>query len=391
MKFFSKYIMTREHIRALRESRKVYVKHKVVDYALNFVEHYDFAGGVWVYPENDSLLEEIEKIKIYDKPVYDERIGRYVNYDYYSLSYQLRAYMQKKDAEFFDKWYKKHKFKDAVPVHEYDRCLKRLEEEKGELTNDDLEAVLIGKVETQKASTYKKARFSARRAYANLLGLIRANLDKFESFVTLTFARRENEEKYKEFGANFRYINPQDFEEAKKAFLGVVKVLAKNMRRKGLEFEYVATWEMHKDGSFHFHMICSALPDELLCDTPSWLDIDYRTGKERKGKMLVHWEYGKSDYEEIRDKEKISTYVSKYIMKSLRNIDEEHYETFLNAKKYFSSRGLRKPNVKYISDDDVMLEEKEKVTGYSDVYPVVYHNAYDGSRIEKKVYSKRTS
>lgn len=386
MKFFSKYIMTREHIRALRESRRVFVKDKLVDFDGNFVEHIHHEKGVWVAPIDDPILEELDSLQIYEQPIFDKEIGRWVNYDYSSLSFRLKKYMQEKDAVFFNKWYKKQKLKDIVPVEEYDKRLQRLEKEKGELTNEDIESVLVGK---QKTSTYKKARDSARRAYSSMLGLVRTNLEKFDAFVTLTFARKENKEKYEEFGVNFRYVDdPKDFKEVKEKFSSFINALAKNMRRRGLEFEYIATWEMHQDGSFHFHMICSAIPDDLLCDAPEWLDVDFKTGKRRNGKMLIHWDYGKSDYELIRDREKMSTYVSKYILKSLKNIDEEFYETFLNAKKYFASRGLQKPKVSYVFSDEDLEKVLEKIKGYNEVYPITYKNVYNNGEIVKNIYSK---
>lgn len=386
MKFFSKYIMTREHIRALRESRRVFVKDKLVDFDGNFVEHVHHEKGIWVAPADDPILDELDSLQIYEQPVFDETVGRWRNYDYNSLSWRLKKYMQEKDVEFFNRWYKKQKLKDLIPVEEIDKRLLQLEKEKGVLTSEDIEDILTGK---NKTSTYKKARDSARRAYSSLIGLIRANLEKFDAFVTLTFARKENKEKYEEFGANFRYVdNPKDFKEVKEKFSSFINALAKNMRRRGLELEYVATWEMHADGSFHFHMICSAIPDDLLCDAPEWLDIDHITGKRRNGKMLVHWVYGKSDYEKVRDRERISTYISKYVLKSLRNIDEEHYETFLNAKKYFASRRLEKPKVSYIFAESDFDEVMEKIKGYAEAYPIEYQNAYNGGKIIKNVYSR---
>ncbi|WP_420769192.1 rolling circle replication-associated protein (plasmid) [Parageobacillus thermoglucosidasius] len=379
--------MTKEHIRALRESRRVFVKDKLVDFDGNFVEHVHHEKGVWVAPIDDPILEELDSLQIYEQPIFDEEVGRWVNYDYSSLSWRLKKYMQEKDSVFFDRWYKKQKFKDIVPVEEFDKRIQRLEKEKGELSNEDIEAILVGK---RKTSTYKKARDSARRAYASLIGLIRANLDKFNAFVTLTFARKENEEKYKEFGANFRYVsNPKDFREVKEKFSSFINTLSKNMRRKGLDFQYVATWEMHADGSFHFHMICTAIPDDLLCDAPEWLDVDFKTGKRRNGKMLIHWEYGKSDYDLVRDRERMSTYISKYVLKSLRNIDEEHYETFLHAKKYFSSRGLERPKVSYVFTEKDFEKMMEKIKGYAETYPIEYENAYNGGKIVKNVYSKK--
>ncbi|OUC50538.1 hypothetical protein B7939_11110, partial [Eggerthia catenaformis] len=185
MKFFSRYIMTKEHIRLLRESRRVFVKEKVVDYGGNFLEHVQHEKGIWVAPVDDPILEELDHLQIYEQPIFDKVVGRWKNYEYDSLSWRLKKYMREKDVVFFDRWYRKQKFKDMVPIDEIDKRLQILEREKGELTNEDIEAVILGR---RRTSTYKKARDSARRAYANLLGLIRANLDRFDAFVTLTFA-----------------------------------------------------------------------------------------------------------------------------------------------------------------------------------------------------------
>ncbi|MBY6269938.1 MAG: hypothetical protein CW344_17270 [Parageobacillus thermoglucosidasius] len=388
MKFFSKYIMTKEHMRFLRESRRVYAKEKVVEFSGNFLEHTRHERGIWVRPENDPILEELDALKIYDEPVWDSEAKRWKNYEYSSLSWSLKSYISRMDPIAFNKWYKKHKLMDILQVQEFDKRLQLIEKEKGELTSEDIECALLGRGRT--TSIYKKAKDSARRAYSNLLGLIRANLDKFDAFVTLTFARRENEKKYREeFGSSFDFVSdPRDFSEVKEKFSKFVHALSQNMRRKGLVFEYVTTWEMHRDGSFHFHMICSAIPDDLLCDAPEWLDIDHITGKRRNGKMLVHWVYGKSDYEKVRDRERMSTYISKYILKSLRNIDEEFYEAFLNAKKYFASRGLRKPSVKYVFSDEEFELVLKKINGYAEAYPVEYVNAYSGGKIVKTIYSK---
>lgn len=384
-KFFSDKYMRKAHIDAIRKSRRVLVTDKIIRYDEDlFFEHYAYENPIFVIPQDDEIIRELEGINI----------GENDEYDYNSVSTNFKKYLRIIDDYYFDKAYKEWKNKSSLSDRLIEERIKIIESSfERELTNEELEMILNGKMFKYETETFVKARISARRAYKTVLELIRANLTSFESFITLTFARKEHAIKYFSNGSDFELINDvQDFDLVKKCFVKFVNTLQKNMRRKNIKFEYIAVYERHKDGAYHFHLVSTLIPDEYLTDCPEWLDYDFKTKKRRNGKMLSHWKYGKSDVEIIRDKERMSTYLSKYIAKSFENLTDtdENYDKYLNQKKYFASRGLKRPTVEYIRSNEE--EQKELITKkkaeYSDKYSTSYKNVYSDSMIEKTICSK---
>lgn len=119
-------------------------------------------------------------------------------------------------------------------------------------------------------------------------------------------------------------------------FLRATRVRAK---RKGIEFGYIFVPERHKSGALHFHGFTYGYVGNLDDSGHKW-----------KGKTVYNckqWKYGFSDVTEIADRKKAANYCTKYITK-------EFVEQGLgkNKKKYWSSRGLREPVVRY-SDEDL--------------------------------------
>lgn len=384
-KFFSDKYMRKAHIDAIRKSRRVLVTDKIIRYDEDlFFEHYAYENPIYVIPQDDEIIRELEGINI----------GENDEYDYNSVSTNFKKYLRIIDDYYFDKAYKEWKNKSSLSDRLIEERIKIIESSfERELTNEELEMILNGKMFKYETETFVKARISARKAYKTVLELIRANLTSFESFITLTFARKEHAIKYFSNGSDFELINDvQDFDLVKKCFVKFVNTLQKNMRRKNIKFEYIAVYERHKDGAYHFHLVSTLIPDEYLTDCPEWLDYDFKTKKRRNGKMLSHWKYGKSDVEIIRDKERMSTYLSKYIAKSFENLTDtdENYDKYLNQKKYFASRGLKRPTVEYIRSNEE--EQKELITKkkaeYSDKYSTSYKNVYSDSMIEKTICSK---
>ncbi|HWK24765.1 MAG TPA: hypothetical protein VNS08_17260 [Ureibacillus sp.] len=329
-------------------------------------------------------MEELEGLEI-------EEDG---SYDFSKLSSDFKKYMRLKDDEFFNKAYSEWKNSKQYEEYRQQREIDKVEEryDRG-IFEDELITILSGQKIKYETPTYIKARTSSRRAYKTVIELIRANLNVFESFITLTFARKEHEAKYLENGSVFDLIeDTKDFEECKKVFSKFINTVSKNMRRKGKQFEYVAVYEQHKDGSYHFHMISTKIDEEYLIACPEWLDIDYKTKKKRNGKMMKHWSYGKSDVEEIRDKEKMSTYLCKYLIKSFNSLadTEESYLEYLGKRKYFPSKGLKRPEVEYIKMNDIAVIEsiEKKKAEYSSQYSTTYKNPYSDSEITRTLCSK---
>lgn len=384
-KFFSTKYMTKGHLDALKKSRKVPVTEKVMHYDGGaFLEHMKYEKALYVYPKDDAILKELDELDL----------GENGEYDYKSLSSEFKKYMRLKDDEFFNKAFSEWKFSREIELARQERAIDNLEDYYDrELFEDELIDILSGDKPKIEKPVFVKARNSSRRAYKTVIELIRANLDKFETFITLTFARKEHEEKYLEHGANFELLEDvKDFEMVKKVFSKFINTLTKNMKRKGKDFKYIAVYEQHRDGSYHFHLIASKVDDEYLIDCPEWLDTDYKVNKRRYGKMIEKWVYGKSDVEQIRDKEKMSTYLCKYLIKNFMGLTdtEELYEEYLGKKKYFCSKGLSRPEVEYIKMHDIEkieILEKRKAE-YSDKYSTSYKNYYSDSQIEKTICSK---
>lgn len=382
-KFFSDKYMHKGHIEAIKKSRRVLMSDKVIRYDDDlFFEHYQYETPLYVVPKDDVIIKELENIEIAEDG----------SYNFSALSTEFKKYLRIIDDYWFDKSY--HEWKNSMNDRWLDERIGisevRLERE---LFEEELELIINGKIIKNEKSVAFKARDSARKAYKTVLELIRANLTSFESFITLTFARKEHVNKYVENGTKFELIDDvQDFDLVKKSFVKFINTLQKNMRRKDIEFEYIAVYERHRDGAYHFHLVSTLIPDEYLTDCPEWLDYDFKTKKRRNGKMLGHWKYGKSDVEIIRDKERMSTYLSKYIAKSFENLtdSEENYEKYLNQKKYFASRGLKRPTVEYVPANEDNKKEiiTKKKAEYSDKYSTSYKNVYSDSMIEKTICSK---
>ena len=93
MKFFDKKIMTDEHIIALRESRKIKVKNKIINYNNNFIELINMESGLRVFPENDELLDMINSIERFDPDwncFVNQDWNEYRNYKYEELPPKLK-------------------------------------------------------------------------------------------------------------------------------------------------------------------------------------------------------------------------------------------------------------------------------------------------------------
>ena len=117
------------------------------------------------------------------------------------------------------------------------------------------------------------------------------------------------------------------------AFKKMGKWLEK-MRKKYGKFDYIMIPELHKDGAIHFHGVTGGL-NALIVDA----------GVKHKGAKVyncLEWEHGFTTLTKIRDKEKTASYVTKYVTKEMQNSIVEK-----GKKKYWCSRGLRKPDVTF--------------------------------------------
>lgn len=389
--------MTDEHIKLLRDSRKIYAKDKIVKHGDNFVEVVNFEKRVKVYPENDELLDMINNIERFDASwnlVVHQDWEEYRNYRYEDLPRKLKTYISKMDHYYFAVWYSKL---TTNSMDRYERAEQRLLDLQGEISDEAfLNHVVLGKPIPNTLG--KKAKDSARRSYKMVNQYIKTNIHRFTNFLTFTFAQKENKSKYVEFNRNrlpgevnldFDYVDGKDFELAKKTLTRMMNNFKKKLNRRGMEFYYITVWELQKNGNYHFHVLCSDLPDDEKYEVPKWLDYNFVTKKFNNGHGLFQWKFGKSDVQRIKSPEKVTTYVSKYIIKSFLNVDETSYLEYLNKKKYFVSQNLDKPEVIYFDNDTHFDKHIDSLMLEGiDPYEKNYKNPYNDGLIKNKLYTK---
>ena len=297
------------------------------------------------------------------------------------------------DALFFARWMK-HVTRSTTCSY-YEQKEERLRAMIPTYTDDEYEKyVVLG--HSIPSTLGRKAKESARRSYKTVSALFKANASLFKQFVTFTFAREENAQKYRDLNAErqeneydleFEYIDATDFECAKRMFTKTINKLSIALKKRGISFEYIAVWELQTNGNYHFHLLCTEIPEQFLYSVPMWLDYDYRNKKFNHGKGLKYWKYGKSDVQIIKSSERMSTYVSKYIIKSFINVDAESYEEYLNKRKYFPSKGLAKSKEEYVTDEQFEKVLRELEVAEKVAFEKKYTNPYTSSVITKKVYT----
>ncbi|MGE5629203.1 MAG: hypothetical protein ACM3X7_14040 [Solirubrobacterales bacterium] len=131
----------------------------------------------------------------------------------------------------------------------------------------------------------------------------------FEYFITLTISP----DKYDR-------TNLQNYYKHFRTFI-------KNYNRlKNTKIEYVFIPEMHKDGCWHLHgLIKGILKDDIFINENGYLD--WRSYKERFGWVSMSV---------IRNRHKTSSYMTKYVSKSMSKTVAE-----LGAHTYYASKGLK--------------------------------------------------
>lgn len=388
MKFFSNKILTKEHVFALKSTLKFYSKDKIINYNNNFLDVIEMEKGVYVKDRDNEIFALIEE---YLEPWLDDwkimqmqiESGMWVEYDYRLLPSKLKQYMYLVDSMLYEIWYRDVTGRNI----DYDSRLNKLSSLDPDYEdNDFIEHVLLGK--PLPTTLGKKASDSARRSYRVVNEIIKSNIDLFESFLTLTFATNDRRYRHIELNSKraegesnieFQYVDASDFELTKKKFTGFMDNLRKRLKRKGILLEYIAVWELQGNGNYHFHILSTRIPEDELYKIPEWLDYNHIKKERYNGFGLSAWTYGKSDCQEIKDKARLTTYVSKYIIKSFQNVNPDTYNDYLGKKKYFVTNGLKRPTISYVNDYSE-LEEKES-------FIKTYINPYNNGLITKKQYT----
>jgi len=140
-----------------------------------------------------------------------------------------------------------------------------------------------------------------------------AMCNDFEYFITLT--------------VNDELINRYDLDE----YIKKLGQFIRNYRRDyDANIQYLLVPEKHKDGAWHMHGLIKGIPKEHLSINENGY-LDWKKYREK---------FGYCSIDEIKNKEAVSKYITKYISKSL---EEGKGVTEKEKKLYYCSRGLKKP------------------------------------------------
>lgn len=148
-----------------------------------------------------------------------------------------------------------------------------------------------------------------KRARSEVFDLCRSN--KFDYFITLTF--------------DPKIVNSFDYKEC-------CEYIKKYLRKlRDYDCKYIIVPEHHKSGRYHFHGLVKG-------DFPLLPAINPHTRNVIPGLYNIpFYDYGFTTASKIKDSQKVSTYVSKYLTK------EMNLPRF--SKRYWCSQGLSRPQV----------------------------------------------
>jgi hypothetical protein len=124
---------------------------------------------------------------------------------------------------------------------------------------------------------------------------------------------------------------------------GFRKWIREYNRYHGTSIKYLTIPEKHKDGAWHEHGFIYGIPKEHLREFTVKEKLPrYIKQKLKSGQKVYEWpayreKFGFCDFEEIKKKEAVSRYVTKYISKNLASSI-----TKVNAHLYYCSKGLQK-------------------------------------------------
>lgn len=153
--------------------------------------------------------------------------------------------------------------------------------------------------------------------------------NSWDYFVTLTFNNAE-----------------QDRTDDKAIFTQWDKFRA-NVRRSYPAMRYVAVPERHKSGAIHFHLVVGGIAETEL-------KLVYSGYNDKSGREIYNcyaWKYGFSTVTKVDNTEKVSSYILKYIGKSLGVSDDF-------KKRYWASKNCNRPKKRFV---DILIGTKVKV------------------------------
>lgn len=178
------------------------------------------------------------------------------------------------------------------------------------------------------------------RSKLSLQRLAKANIESFQTFITLTFAE-----------------NVTNIKEANKTF----NTWRTQIKKEFSDFKYICVPEFQKRGAVHYHLITNLFLNNKL--------IILQENKKNCYDVKF-WKHGFSSVYSLNGINAVA-YISKYLTKNIDN-------RLFSHKRYFYSKNLIIPKVEYlIYNDNKSLDYiqdliKTKVLCFSNSYKVEY-------------------
>lgn len=157
---------------------------------------------------------------------------------------------------------------------------------------------------------------SRRRSKQVIYDICRANTWNY--FATFTF----EEDRYDYFKCRKR-----------------LRTFLHNFSSRKTHIEYICVPEMHADGAWHFHALIQG-------SIAGYLGKSWNAGKLR----FTNYKYGINEVDEVRDSNRVSMYITKYITKEVQSVLKGRH-------RYFASKGLLRGNESFYgvaADTDVV-------------------------------------
>ena len=217
----------------------------------------------------------------------------------------------------------------------------------------------------------KKTSSSIYRAKSTIYDLMNSN--HWDYFVTITMSPDK---------MNELEIDIKNIKDVQAALCSFIKQLN---RRVDTKIKYILIPEYQDNGNVHFHGVMSGLNKDdleialnegkyrkddngnyMLDDKGNYIPNEYYLKPiERKGNQVYHYmpihnKFGFTDFEEIRHKNRVGSYCTKYINKELENrIDE------FGAHLYVCSKGLERSKiVNNYELENIVMPDDEIINKY---------------------------
>lgn len=164
--------------------------------------------------------------------------------------------------------------------------------------------------------------------------------NKWDYFITMTFDQKGTK--------TGKPIDSSNYE----LCLKKLKIFIDNLKkRKCPDLQYIIVPELHSDKvHYHFHGLLSNCEGLILEDS------GHKTEDEQIIYNLPQWTYGFTTATKVKDNDKVSSYLAKYISK-------DNFLKIPNKKRYLCSKGLERKEPVYENVyPDVFIEEiKDKI------------------------------